>query len=698
MDRTARLRATAISLAIIPSLVFSGSSAAQAAESDQVSLNILGITDFHGHIEEVVEDGQATEMGAAALACYVDKEREANPNTSLVSAGDNIGGSPFISSILRDKPTLDALNSMGLEVSAVGNHEFDQGFDDLSGRVSIDGTGEAQFPYLGANIEGAEFAPSKVMEKDGVKIGYVGVVTEEVPTLVSPDGIQGLTFKDPAAAANTEAQRLKESGEADVVIVLTHEGNKASEFDADAVDAVIAGHTHETRSELGQPALVQPASYGTLLADIDVVYDKAEKKVVSVDVTNTTAQDVWEVCGATPDADVEKIVNAARDASEKEGQQVVTTVANDFFRGRNEGADSGSNRGTESSLNSLLADAALYGVNKSSSLNAQIGVMNAGGVRADLAEGELTFAEAYAVQPFGNTMGVVDITGAQLKGLIEEQWKGESAERPVLTLGFSENVQYSYDPTAAQGQRLSQIYVDGEPVDEDATYRVAGATFLLNEGDGFTSFNTLSGENKVIDSGLLDVDVFNTYLKDHQNVEVRKNQTSVGITIEGAQDSGALTPGSKVTVKLSSLSYTASESKPSKVKVELIGDMTETAEASVDNAITNQTNETGQAAVTLNVPKGVRELKVTDDNGTTFTQPVVAMDSDSNGNGEGPLGSEDSSSTSSSGSGAGNAGTMGIIAGVFGVVAALLGGAWWAYDHGKLPRELTKAIDAVLKR
>lgn len=694
MHRTSRLRAAAVSLAVIPSVVFSSSAVATAAPADQVELNILGITDFHGHIAEVVKDGAASEMGAAALACYLDKERAANPNTSFVSAGDNIGGSPFVSSILRDKPTLDALNTMGLEASAVGNHEFDQGWDDLNGRVSVDGTGQAKFPYLGANVSGVDIAPSTVIEKGGVKIGYVGAVTDELPTLVSPAGMKGITVSAPVAAANAEAKKLKDSGEADVVIVLNHEGSAASEFDSAVVDAVIDGHTHETKAENGSPALVQPASYGQLLADIDVVYDKAEKKVVSVKVSNHSAQQVWDACGATPNAAVQSIVNAAKTAADAEGKKVVTNVANEFFRGANTGGETGTNRGTESSLNSLLADAALYGIEKSTNLKPQIGVMNAGGVRADLASGELTFAEAYAVQPFGNSMGVVDITGAQLKGLIEEQWKGEAASRPMLALGFSENVQYAYDPTAAQGERVTQIYVDGKAVDDAATYRVAGATFLLNEGDGFTSFNTVSGSNKIQDSGLMDVDVFNTYLKDHPGLEVRDNQTSVGIHIDGAQEDGTLKAGTEVAIDVSSLAYTASESKPSKVTVELVGQTTAKAEASVDTTITDQHNETGQASVKLTVPEGAKELKITDDNGTTFSLPVNGGAPTPGNDADGSLGSDNSSA----GSELDSSSTVGIFAGILGLLALLGGGAWWAFDSGVLPRSVQDQLDALLKR
>lgn len=622
MNRATALRRSAISLALFPAAVFSVHTTAAAAEGDQVSLNVLGITDFHGHISESLsEEGVAEEMGAGALACYVDKERDANPATSFVSAGDNIGGSPFLSSILQDKPTLDALNAMGLEASAVGNHELDKGWEDLRDRVSVNGSKQAKFPYLGANVEGSTMAPSTVVERDGVKIGYVGVITDTTPTLVSPAGIQGLSFNEPVASAKKEADRLKESGEADVVVVLAHEGVDSAGF-GDNADAVIAGHTHATRGAEGEPLVIQPGSYGQLLSDIDIVYDKAADEVVSVKARNITADTVWKECGATPNAKVQAIVDAAEDAAAEEGSKTVTTLANSFFRGADSNAEPGSNRGTESSLNSLLADAALYGINENTDLGADVGVMNAGGVRADLNSGELTYSEAYQVQPFNNSMGVVDITGAELKGLVEEQWKLEG-DRAVLQLGFSENVQYSYDPEAPHGQRVTHMTVDGKPVDENATYRVAGSAFLLNEGDGFTSFGTVSGDNKIIDAGVMDIDAFNQYLSAHRDLDIRKNQTSVGIHIDGAREDGSLPEGEEITVNVSSLSYTGGEGQPKTATVELVGgNTTAKAEATVDNAITDGRNETGQAQVRLKVPAGATELKITDDFGTTFTYPV----------------------------------------------------------------------------
>lgn len=689
-----------VTFAMAPTLALAGLNVpAYAAESDQVSLNILGVTDFHGHLSQAKDrEGKISEPGAAVMACYINKEREENPNTSFVSAGDNIGGSPFESSILEDKPTIEALNKMGLETSAVGNHEFDKGWEDLEGRVGVNGDKLAKFPYLGANVKGAQLAPSKVIEKGGVKIGYVGTVTDTTSELVSPDGIKGISFTDPVAATNAEAQRLKESGEADVIVGLVHEGMDNTGF-SDKVDAVIAGHTHVLRKLDGKPVLVQPANYGMDLADIDIVYDKAAKKVVSVTATNRTAKDMMDRCGSTPDKEVAKIVTAAKEASKIEGEKVVTNLKNDFYRGANGDGELGGNRGTESSLNSMIADANLYGVKKLTDLEPDLGVMNAGGVREDLVSGDVTFAEAFAVQPFGNSLGVVEITGEDLKNALEQQWQ-PGGKRPMLSLGLSKNVQYAYNPDAEQGKRISYVTIDGKPLDPTKTYRVAGSSFLLTGGDGFDSF----AKGKFQDAGQIDVDVFNRYLKDNSDISIRPNQTSVGVQLSGAGvdesqvtdealRGSVLAPKKDVTVNLSSLSYTGKEAKPTKATAKFLrceGKKAVTvgeASADMDNTVTDSHDETGKATVNLTVPEEAAFLQITTDAGSKLNYPIsvegkLDVDRSCGATSDEKPGAEGSLSGSSTG---------GIIGTILGILAVIIGGATaiaWVQNHGGIPTHI----------
>ncbi|MCK7675764.1 bifunctional metallophosphatase/5'-nucleotidase [Corynebacterium pygosceleis] len=627
-----------LSALTVSTLTLSGLAApvAGAEEATPVTLNILATSDFHGHISAVHgRDGSVVDPGAAALACYIDAERDRNPDTNFVAAGDLISGSPFVSSILRDKPTLDVFNAMGLDVSALGNHEFDNGFGDVSARVSFDGTGQARFPYIAANISGADPAPAPshtVTTESGIRIAYVGGVTAETPSIVNPDGVAGLRFSEPVAAMNAEAERIAATGDADVIIGLVHEGVHVNSGFSDVFDAVVGGHTHRETLETGpardgrQPlVVVQPGEYGRLLSDIDIVIDPATREIRSVTASNHTADDIWTECGDTPDAEVQAIVTAAEEAAAEEGKRVVATVPGAFLRGRDSAdGDTGGNRGAESSLNSLLADVALDSINTKTTLKADIGVMNAGGVRADLAAGEVTFADAYQVQPFSNPVGTVDMTGAQFIELLEQQWKpGQS--RPRLALGLSSNVTYIYDPTGEQGSRITRVLVNGAPIDPAATYRVAGNRFLLNEGDSFTAFGTRTGSNTFTDTGLMDVDLFISHLAANPEISPREQQTSVGVHVDGAAADGSVAAGSEITVNLSSLSYTGGEPVPENVTVTL-GDGKVTVP--VDNTIVPAGDETGRASATLTVPGGAGELTlhIDTDTGTVAELPLTVTD------------------------------------------------------------------------
>ncbi|AGN17994.1 hypothetical protein J433_10642 [Corynebacterium glutamicum MT] len=629
-----------------------------ADEANNVELNILGVTDFHGHIEQKLGSG---EMGASGVACYVDAERAANPNTSFITVGDNIGGSPFVSSILKDEPTLQALSAIGVDASALGNHEFDQGYSDLVNRVSLDGTGSAKFPYLGANVVGGTPAPAKseIIEMDGVKIAYIGAVTEETATLVSPAGIQGITFTGDIDAINTEADRVIDAGEADVVIALLHAEAAPTDPFSNNVDVVFSGHTHfdyvaegDARGDKQPLVVIQGHEYGKVISDVEISYDPEADKITNIEARNVPAAEVVENC-ATPNAIVDGIVAAAVGAAEVEGAKVVATIENGFYRGANAGQSTGSNRGVESSLSNLIAEAGLWAVNDATNLNADIGIMNAGGVRADLAAGEVTFAEAYATQNFSNTYGARDLTGAQFKKALEQQWK-QTGDRPRLALGLSNNVQYSYDPERAYGDRITHITINGEPMDMDATYRITGSSFLIAGGDSFTAF---AEGGPIAESGMVDIDLFNRYIAAHPDVDVRANQSSVGITLSGpgVAEDGTLVPGEELTVDLSSLSYTGPEEKPSTVEV-TVGSEKQTAD--VDNTIVDQVDLTGTATVTLTVPEGATSIEIATNNGTTFTLPVTVT------------GDDDDNEQLSSGSS--DAGSLAAVLGVLGALGGLL--------------------------
>lgn len=473
-----------------------------------VELQLLGINDFHGRLESPATVGGQPVGGAAQLAGLVNQLRAENPNTAFVSAGDNIGASTFISAVDGDNPTIDALNAAGLTVAAVGNHEFDKGIADLTGRV----TDRADFPYLGANVYRGDqrvLPAYEVRAIGGVRVGFVGVVTEQTANLVSPDGIAGLTFRDAVAEANTVAGQLSDgnadNGEADVVVLLAHEGaateniDSAAELAADPVfgrytrasadiDAIISGHTHQPYAFLmpvpgtdRQRPVMQAEDYGKKLGQAALTFDPATGTVTAA------APRLIDVVGAPSDPTVAAIVAAAKERSQELGQRPVGSITADITRAYTGGNE---DRGKESALGNFVADVQLAGTSDAGRGGAQIAFMNPGGLRADLLKGEdgvITYSEAFSVQPFANDVVTQTLTGAQIKQVLEEQWQPDGASRPVLWLGVSKGFSYTYDPEAAKGSRITSVKLNGTALNPTGTYRVTTNSFLAAGGDNFTT-------------------------------------------------------------------------------------------------------------------------------------------------------------------------------------------------------------------
>lgn len=472
-----------------------------------VDLQLLSINDFHGRLESP----SAGVGGAAQLVGMVGKLRAENPNTAWVSAGDNIGASTFISAIDSDNPTIDALNAGGLAVSAVGNHEFDKGLADLTGRVDE----RANFPYLAANVykDGKRVLPGYAVQTvGGVKVGYIGVVTAQTGSLVSPDGIAGVEFHDPVAEADTLAKQLSDgdpaNGEADVLVLLAHEGaateniGSAAALQADPVfgdftrvdpniDAIISGHTHQPYAfEVPVPGtdrtrpVVQAEDYGVKLGRIGLTYDPATRSV-----TASTAA-LLDVTGQPADPAVAAIVAKAKADAEVLGQKPLGKITADVKRAVT--ATGAEDRGAESVLGNFIADVQLDRTRAAGRGGAQIAFMNPGGLRADLlygTDGVITYAEAFGVQPFANDVLTQTLTGAQVKQVLEEQWQPDGASRPVLHLGSSKGLTYSYDVSQPRGSRIiaSTLKLNGVVLNPAGTYRVTSNSFLAAGGDNFAT-------------------------------------------------------------------------------------------------------------------------------------------------------------------------------------------------------------------
>ncbi|KQB87162.1 bifunctional metallophosphatase/5'-nucleotidase [Corynebacterium lowii] len=568
---------------------------------EPVRLSVQNITDFHGHFSETKDD-----PGAARLSCALDRAAEGGARV-LTSSGDNIGGSPFNSAILRDEPTIEVLNQMGLDATAVGNHEFDKGYADLTDRVIPN----AEFAVLGANVTAEEpkkqLDPFLIREIDGVRVALIGAVTADTPQLVAGDGVDGVSFADPVAAVNLTADTLVNEGQADVVVALLHEGVQGGEQWSKNVDIVFPGHTHqvvEPNDPAEGPLIVQAGQYGRNLVDVDLSVNRATKQV-HIDAVNLLDRDAIRACDQ-PNPEIAATVSAAELQAAEEGKEVVSTVDTAFYRGKN--------RAVESQLNNLLAEVAREGITKNTDVTADIGVMNAGGVRADLEAGEVTYADAFAVQPFGNENTYTTLKGADFKEALEQQWQTQES-RPALSLGLSDNVSYTYDPARPIGDRVTSITIDGAPLDPARDYVVAGSTFLLGGGDGFEA---LTRGTDLAPTGYIDVESFIEYLRSHPGLKPRAGQSNVAVTPRGEWK-----PGSTVTLDLASLIYSQGETATT-VTAQL-GDSQVTAPIDPDFGHPDF-GEAGKATVELSIPanlRGEQHLTITTDAGTRISLPVT---------------------------------------------------------------------------
>ncbi|MGB3828288.1 MAG: cell wall-binding repeat-containing protein [Ornithinimicrobium sp.] len=502
---------------------------------DQIHLQLLSFNDYHGHLE--VDSGatltpeqdpdQNLVGGATYLSTTLTGLRAASlPEQSMtVAAGDLIGGSPFLSGIFHDEPSVESLNLMGLDVSSVGNHEFDEGTDELlrmqnGGCHPVDGCtfpaeeyAGADFPWLSANVVRKDnnetlLPGTYTREIAGVDVGFIGMTLEETPTLVSPGGVSSVDFLDEVDTANAAAAQLQADG-VESIVVLLHEGGVQeggySECDGisgpivgiaegldPAIDMVVTGHTHQPYicdipDPDGNSRLVTSANqYGRVVTDSDVVLSQATTDVVREDTSSANTLVLQNVSDPTMDA----LITKWKDESNVVGAEVVGTLAEDIT------GSAGGDRGIETPLADLIADSILFGTTGPDQGDAEISFTNVGGVRADLLvdqitnneqPGEVTYAEAFSVLPFGNILVSIDLTGADVKAVLEQQYDPDRG-RPYLALGVSEGFSYTWDDTQPQGEKVSEMELNGVPLADDATYRVSTLNFLAEGGDSFTAF------------------------------------------------------------------------------------------------------------------------------------------------------------------------------------------------------------------
>ncbi len=632
----------AIALAFVPTAALAD---AQEGTDAPITLDLYNLTDVHGHIQQVSKKGVVREAGLPAMNCYLKKATQENPNSSFTLLGDNIGASPYISGSLKDNPTIAALNTMNPLASTIGNHELDMGQAVFKQRVDGSNPSEfvqATFPYLGANIqgmgtygEGTPYLGDYKLWKSpsGITVAFIGAIAEDVPYKLSPGTTAGLTFTDPIKRIDSLAAQLKSSGTADVVIAMLDDDvkNNYPKVGKD-VDGLMGGDTHvpyefdhvnsHERFDSANPLLagIASGSYTDNLGLIRLTIDPKTRRVSSADSILIPAADV-AACGADPAT--QAVVDKAEADSKDAGKRVVATgYTSPFKRGvftTPEGAtDPGSNRGIESSLGDLVADSLRDKIRTPDGKSVDIGMINAGGLRADLTpndDGTITYAQTYEVMPFSNELGYVTLKGADVKDALEQQWKTDlnsQNSRPMLKLGLSSNVRYTYDPAKPYGSRITSVTVGGEPLAMDATYTVGSVTFLLSGGDSFDAL-TRGGAAKT--NGNLDRDSFNEYLAENSggkkggaqamgSLAPREAKSSIGLTLP----TEPVADGATVTIPLRGLSFSEGPSITSKVRVSAGGAQ---AVADVDNSLVDAhasdaasiitTDGAGQASVSVTV-------------------------------------------------------------------------------------------------
>ncbi len=509
------------------------------AMPNTVRVKLIAFNDFHGNLEPanlsfVLPNQERVPAGGVEyLATHIQRLRAQNPNNLLVSAGDAIGATPLLSALFHDEPTIEALNALRLDMSAVGNHEFDQGKEELlrlikggchprDGCRGGDRYEGAKFPYLAGNVidqkTGKPILPAYIIKTfDGIKIAFIGLTLEGTPRLVSAKGIQGLTFANEAETINALVAELKQQG-IRAIVVLLHEGgvhkgslnectdiagaitNIVPQVDRE-VDLFITGHTHQAYNCTIDGRVVTSASaFGRLLTDIDLTLDRRTQDIRTIRAKNiVVTQDVPKAQALTA------LVNRYKAIADPLANRVIGTITADLTRQANPAG--------EMPLGSVIADAQLWATQAPDKGGAVVAFMNSGGIRAALNYGEVTYGQAFAVQPFGNTLVTMTLTGAQIKQLLEQQFDNPTPGQNRI-LQVSSGFSYTWSPNAPAGDRVRNIQLNGKPIQPNAKYRVTVNSFMAGGGDGFTVFK--EGQERV--EGVTDIVALEGYFKERSPI------------------------------------------------------------------------------------------------------------------------------------------------------------------------------------
>ncbi|MDP1863120.1 MAG: bifunctional metallophosphatase/5'-nucleotidase [Thiobacillus sp.] len=542
--------------------------AARSDVGDTLLVKIAAINDFHGQLFSPGSFAGKPVGGIDTLAAYVHAIRAKSPNSVAVSAGDLIGATPLVSALFHDEPTIEGMNILGLDFNAVGNHEFDEGRDELlrmqhGGCHPIDpnscqgnavGTPfpfeGARFKFLAANVtekaDGKTLFPAyKIKNFKGNKVAFVGMTLAATPSIVTPSGISTLDFKDEADTVNALIPELKARG-VETVVVLIHEGgrdttgtviNDCSNVSGeildivqrldDAVDLVVSGHTHQAylcslpNSAGRNIPVTSTNAQGRSVTEIDLVINTRTRDVVSIAVDNVLVD--RSNTAVTPVAALTALADNYNALAASLANEAMGNITADISRSNNAAG--------ESALGDVIADAQLEATAAPELGGAVIAVMNPGGIRADFiypssaageGDGVVTYGEAFNVQPFGNSLVTKTFTGQQIVDLLEQQWGALQPFARILQVSNGLSYQHTFDTTSANfaAQRGGQYVCDGSvklngvTIDKLASYRVTMNSFLASGGDNFTVFN--QGTDQL--GGALDLDAMQQYFAAHNPV------------------------------------------------------------------------------------------------------------------------------------------------------------------------------------
>jgi 5'-nucleotidase len=498
-----------------------GPASRATAQAVPVDVRILAINDFHGNllpptggIRIADPDDRARKIavpagGAEQMATLVRQLRQGHNNTIFVAAGDLIGASPFLSAMFHDEPTIESLSMMGLEIASVGNHEFDEGKDELlrmqnGGCHPIDKCQGphpfpgAKFHYLAASTFEKStgktiFPPYEIRTFGGIPVAFIGLTLKGTANIVSPVGVAGLEFRDEADTVNALVPELKARG-VEAIVVLIHEGGYPTgdynecpgisgpivdivkKFDR-AVDVVISGHTHQAYvCEIDGRLVTSGDKYGTIVTTIDLKLDPATRDVISAKADNVIVRS--GVYARDPE----------QTALLASYEKLAAPIANRRAGSITETLSHAPNEAGESTLGDVIADAQLAATRSDADGGAVIAFTNPGGIRADIAKkpyGAVSFADIFASQPFRNQLVTLTLSGTQIKNMLEQQWVDPKLPR---ILQVSQGFTYSWDGARPYGDHIiaDRMSLNGQRIDPAMNYRVTVNNFLSVGGDGFT--------------------------------------------------------------------------------------------------------------------------------------------------------------------------------------------------------------------